>query len=409
MIKSLYYNFLSALNVLFGFLFVIFLGKKFGIGSDTDIYFLCVVIIAYIGYFVQSCWEAMSPYYVQSIIKNKELSYKLFSILLNDILLISFVIICIYFIVSVFVNLPLGLKNFMNIFIFYLLLQNVLFYNKSILNLHHYYAQFYITDIFVYAVLFFGIVFCEANILYIAVFTVIATFIAVIFQLYLIFFKIGIKYRFVLYDNKFNEIYLQSIKLKLGSIVFGTKDIIIASLFLGFGAGVYSIYNYASKFASSVLAIINSPMLNIFATKVNFLIAQDKISDIFKEIKSLLYKTTFLYIATTGVIYFLIPFVFEFLLKDKLQISQIYQLQNIFLILGVIYFNIVFQSPYGRLLSAKKLNGIALIINLIFLFLVYIASIVCNQDYYIFFAGYFVAYLFYMVSQIWVWRKFCKE
>ena len=81
--KNLQYNILSLINVFIGFLFVVSLGRKFGAGKETDIYFLSVVVINYLGYFVQSVWEAFSPYYVELKVKNKIQADRLLSVLLN--------------------------------------------------------------------------------------------------------------------------------------------------------------------------------------------------------------------------------------------------------------------------------------------------------------------------------------
>ena len=226
--RNIQYNLLSLINVFIGFLFILYLGRKFGAGAETDIYFLSIVIIGYLGYFIQAIWEAMSPYYIEKKIKDKVLSDELYSILLNDLILISLIIIGIYFFfTTVFNILTLEQKNFIDIFIFYLIFQNILLFNKTILNLEHYYASFYLVDIFVYSVLFVTIFFfIDTQIIYIAYVTVIATFLANVWQFYLIYKKLSIKYSFLFYNQNLREIYKNSFKLKLGSLLYGSKDII---------------------------------------------------------------------------------------------------------------------------------------------------------------------------------------
>ena len=67
--RNIQYNLLSLINVFIGFLFILYLGRKFG--AETDIYFLSMVIIGYLGYFIQ----AMSPYYIEKKIKFYQMSY----------------------------------------------------------------------------------------------------------------------------------------------------------------------------------------------------------------------------------------------------------------------------------------------------------------------------------------------
>ena len=70
MIKNIFkselrYNVLMGIYLVLNSLFIIFLGKKFGIGTDTDIYFISVVVINYIGFFCQMIWESIAVYYVE--------------------------------------------------------------------------------------------------------------------------------------------------------------------------------------------------------------------------------------------------------------------------------------------------------------------------------------------------------
>ena len=288
--RNIQYNLLSLINVFIGFLFILYLGRKFGAGAQTDIYFLSIVIIGYLGYFIQAIWEAMSPYYIEKKIKDKVLSDELYSILLNDLILISLIIIGIYFFfTTVFNILTLEQKNFIDIFIFYLIFQNILLFNKTILNLEHYYASFYLVDIFVYSVLFVTIFFfIDTQIIYIAYVTVIATFLANVWQFYLIYKKLNIKYSFLFYNQNLREIYKNSFKLKLGSLLYGSKDIIIASVFTSFGSGMFSLYSYANKFAGVIIQVVNAPIINIFSTKATYNITNLKYNLLKTDIKKVL-------------------------------------------------------------------------------------------------------------------------
>jgi len=144
-IKTIQYNILSLLNVFMGFLFILYLGRKFGASEQTDIYFFSMVIITYLGYFVQSVWEAMAPYYVEFKVKDKKKVDELYSVLLNDLILVSFIIIMLYFILtSTFNVLSTNQKKFLDVFMFYLVFQNILLLNKTVVNLEHFYASFYL-------------------------------------------------------------------------------------------------------------------------------------------------------------------------------------------------------------------------------------------------------------------------
>jgi len=392
--KNLQYNTLSLINVFIGFLFVVMLGRKFGAGKQTDVYFLSIVIVNYLGYFIQSVWEAMSPYYVEQKVKNKKFSSELYSILLNDVILVSIVIIILYFVItSMFALVSHQTKEFLDIFIFYIIFQNILFLNKTVLNLEHFYASYYLVDIFVYIVLFFTIFSINQNeFIYLAYAIIIATFLANVWQFYLIFKKLQIKYIFKLYKAEIKEIYLNSFKLKIGSLFYGSKDIIIASVFTSFGSGTYSLYSYANKFAGVILQVVNAPIVNIFATKANYYIANKQYDLLQIDIKKVLIQTTILFTGSATITYFLLPFILNILFGDKFSDNDILNIQRIFLIMIVFYFIIVMESPFARLINILKLFNFGILINLVFGAMVFIAYLISN-----YFNLHYITFLFIVI------------
>ena len=388
------YNILSFVNVFLGFLFILYLGRKFGASKDTDIYFYSVVLITYLGYFVQGIWEAMSPYYVELKIQDKTKADHLYSILLNNLVLVAFLIITLYYIVSPYF-LSKEQKSFLDIFIFYLLFQNILFFNKAILLLEHFYAVFYVVDIIVYIFLFFTVYF-TSNIIYIAYISIFATLLANLLQFYLIFRKVNIKYSFNLYKDglKLKEIYKNSLKLKLGSLFYGSKDIIIASVFTSFGSGIYSLYSYANKFAGVILQVVNAPILNVFVTKSNYHIANKKFNLLQENIKKVLMQTSVLFVISATITYFLLPFILNFLFGNKFSNNDILSIQKIYLIMVIFYFVIVIESPFARLLGIFKLFNISVLINIMFtiiLILTFLLFKYMNMDYITFLTGVILA------------------
>ena len=333
--KNLQYNILSIINVLIGFLFILVLGRKFGAGNETDLYFLSIVIITYLGYFVQSVWEAMSPYYVERKIKDKKFSDELYTILLNDLILVSIAVIILYFsITNIFEIISAKQKEFLDIFIFYILFQNILFLNKGVLNLEHFYASFYIVDIFVHSCLFITILFfVETELIYIAYISILATIIANIWQFYFIFKKLNIKYSCILYRNNMKDIYVNSFKLKIGSLFYGSKDIMIASVFTSFGSGFYSLYSYANKFAGVILQVVNAPIINIFATKANYHVGNKQYDLLILDIKKVLFQIIILFISSATITYFILPYLLSIIFNDKFSSEDILMIQSMFLII----------------------------------------------------------------------------
>ena len=373
--EKIKYNILSLLNITIGFIFTVLLGKEFGIGSETDMYFYSLVIINFLGLFIKGAWEAFSPNYINLKVHDHEQSIKLYSMLLNNVIIGSSVIIILYYIM---INLQIftiseELKNYLNIFIFYLLFQNILYYNKIVLNLEHFYASYYLVDLFVYSTASLYLLTSDVkNIFLIAYLMIITTTIAVLWQFYLIFVKLDFKYSFKFYDSWLIEIYKNSIKLKAGTMIYSLKDMIIISFFTSMGTGMYSLYSYADKFAATISMIVNAPIVNIFITKVNYLIAYKQYNKINDLIKSVLFQTTILFAVASLSVYLLLPTLLELFFSEAITKSDTVVIMSIFLYLLLYYFVIVIESPYAKTIIAFKFFNYMIYLNGIFLLIFYV-------------------------------------
>jgi len=360
------YNLLSVINIFISFLFMVYLGKKYGVSSETDIYFSSVIILSYLGYFVQAIWEAVSPYYISYKINNNKKINKLYSILLNDIILISFIIIIIYFVIINYVDtLSIANNDFFNIFIFYIIFQNILYFNKIILNLEHYYAIYYLVDILINTSLLI-IILLNDQLIYLAYAAIISTFFAMIWQFYLIFYKINIVYEFIFYEKYMIEIYKNSTRIKIGSLLYGSKDLIIMSLFSSYGIGVYSLYSYANKFSAVILQIINTPIINMYVTQANYFVENREYNKLRKSIKTVLMQSIILFTIAVGIVYLFLPFVLSSLFSNKFNENDIMIIKNIFLIMAVFALVIIIESPFSRLINIVKNFNYGLLMNIIF-------------------------------------------
>lgn len=187
--KNIFYNLLALSNIIIGFLFTVIVGKIFGLGKETDIYFSSLIIIGFIGSFIKGLWEAFSPDYIKFRISQKNISDEIYSILLNNIVFLSLTIIGLFYIISPYIFFIEKLTlSYLNIFIFYLLVHNVLYYNKALLNLEHYYATFYLVDLFIYIILSLTVYYIhDITLNDIAIILITLTFISVLYQFYIIF------------------------------------------------------------------------------------------------------------------------------------------------------------------------------------------------------------------------------
>ena len=366
--KNIQYSLLSLLSMVMIFLFLLLLGQHFGMGTKTDTYFLSTMIVTYLSYLITATWEAMHPYYIKLKVENPLSASQLYSLLLNGIVLLSLLIIALYFLLTnTLIHIEGNQKDFLNIYIFYILFQNILLFNKTILNLEKYFASYYLVDIFIYSInILIVISFLEEKITLIAYSMIIASSFAILWQFYLIFYKVNIKYHFQKTHQEMKSIYKNSLIVKFSSLLYGTKEPLFALIFLTLGEGLYSIFNYANKFSAAIFQVTTAPILNQFVTKVHYSVAHKKYAEIESRIKTILSETVPLFIISSVVFYLLIPYSMPFFFREVLTLDHIEKMQIFYLYMSLFYLIIVFESPYSSTLSIFKLFNYQLFINGIF-------------------------------------------
>ncbi len=369
---NIQYNLLALFSVALGFLFIIILGRQLGASGLTDTYFMSLVFISYLGHIIQCVWGAMNPYYVEKKLSNQTDANKLISILLNNTIILSIIIVIFYYLLTTnFDLLTAEQQSFLDIFIYYIILQNISLFNKNILKLEHFFASIYIVDIFIQLANIYTVIYIlKLDITVLAYSMLIATSVTIVWQFYLIFNKTDIKYYCHLYSKKYSTIYKNSIKLKFGALLYRSKDIIIAIVFTSLGTGIYSLYSYANKFVSVILRIVNAPIVNVFLTKVSYAIAKNKHIEINKLLKKVLSQTTILYITAATTIYFALPYILEFVYANKFTPKDIDDMINIFTYLLILNLIVTIGSPFAGLLKLLKVFNYTLIVNLIFFIII---------------------------------------
>lgn len=396
--KNIIYNVLSLINVFTGLLFIILLGNKFGASLETDIYFISLVMITYMSLIVNIVWSAVKHYYVE-IKKNNLYESKItYNVLLNNIILVSLFIITVYYVISLTTSLiSTEKKQFFDIFILYLLIRCVINFKKSIINLEHYYAQGYIVEILINSsnILVFLII-DDLQIVYFAYSTIIGSLIGLFYQFYIVKYKLNIRYSFILiYNDFYKEIYLNSLKLNIGGLMYSIKDILVISVLTQFGVGIYSIYSYANKFIGVILQVVNAPIYNIFVTNTTHAVSKKD----FKEailLKNKIHITLFvLYSLSCIITYFMIPYILTILFSDKFTNDEIMNMQYIFIFLSIIYLIVTLEGPYLTLINLIKEYNYVLLTNFIF-FIVILLSFIMFKNYNFTYTGFFI---FLIISQ----------
>jgi len=379
--QNLQYNLLSLVNVFLGFLFIVLLGRKFGAGEESDTYFLSLIVITYLGVFVRSIWSAIKQYHIEQKIKDKSLSDKIYNTLMINILMFSLLIIGLYFLITSSFNiLSLEKKNFLDVFIFYLLLQNLLNFNKTVLNLEHYYFSSYLVDFIINIVnITILMFFLNDDILIIAYATLVGASIALLTQLYLIYYSLDIRFGLVSFrEETINKIYKNSLKINIGGLLYSSKDILIATVLTSYGSGLYSLFSYANKFVGVILQVVNAPVVNIYTTNISHIIGKKEYIDIHPNVKRVLLKTIILYISSSILTFFLLPYILHLFFAGKFSSEEINTIQYIFIYMTTYFLIVTVEGPYLTVLNLFKMFDFVLFVNLVFFLFIGLGFVVFN-------------------------------
>lgn len=359
-LKKISTNIFSGISLLLNFLLLIKINSNYGISSDTDIYFFSIVLVTFISIVSQLVWESITKYYIEFESKINFKSSYLYSSLLNLNVLFSIFIISLYFFMTKYTDfIPDIYAEFLNVFIFYVLVQNIYTYNKYVLNIQKRYNLFYVLDIFVVLFNLMTIyLFSESGIIVLAYSIIISTGITLIYQFILIFIKYNVKYYFVFYVVSFKYVYINSFNLKLGQVLYLSKDILISSYIQNMNIdGLYSLYTYAFKLVSLSFQVIQIPIFNKYITEISVLLKnKENISNIKLFISKNIFKTFMSIFLFQIVVYLFLSEILS-VLSYQITINQINETKVIFVLLSfasLIYLVISFIERYLSFVGLYK-------------------------------------------------------
>lgn len=371
---------LSLISLFLNFLLIIKINSKYGISEQTDIYFFSVMISVFLVILSQLLWEAMSKYYIQYQTKyNLKASY-LYSSLLNLNILLSTAIIIIYFILAKSQFISSSLSHFMNVYIFYTLLQNIYMFNKYILNLKERYNLFYIFDIIVISINLIAIYFIsfDNDILLLAYSAILGTASIILYQFILIFHKYKMQYYFTFYIKSFKEVYINSFNLKLGQVFYLSKDILLSIYIQNLNiTGLYTLYTYAVKLIGLAYQTIQIPIFNKYIVELSKLLSSHQYQKANQLLYSKIIQTCLLVSASLSVVYLFLPYILQILLNNITE-TQIATTKEIYIYISLVtllYIIIAFQE---RLLSFAGYYREVLKMGIFFFFITVLAYTFTN-------------------------------
>ncbi len=369
-LAALKYNLLALGYVSLHFVFIALLGRLFGASSESDVYFLALTIVAYLGHLVQAVWEAWTPWYVERLKQDRREADKLYSLLMVWISAASLAIIGVYALVrsTWHPEAQDGLFEFLDIFIAFLLIQNLIFINREYLTLHGYYSMYYAVDILASVLKIIGVwwMWDSPNVHDLAWIMLAAYGVGLLWQWSLILGKLKAKLSWVWRVPDDRLIVWNSSKMKLGSLAYDAKEILLAMVLTAAGPGIYSLFSYASKFAAVILEVVNAPIMSVFSAKLSHAHEERRYCDIPPLVKSALSQTVSLYVLASLFVYFMMPHIMQIFFGDKFSPDQVDEMRWIFLLLSGYTMTIVLESPFARAVSLFRYYTYGMNLNFMF-------------------------------------------
>lgn len=369
-LSALRYNLLALGYVSLHFLFIALLGRLFGASSDTDVYFLAITILTYLGHVVQAVWEAWTPWYVERLKQDRALADRLYSMFTLWISAAALVLIGGFFLLRSLVDTGDNgaLWRFLDVFIIFLLIQNLMVINKEYLSLHGHYALYYWVDILASVLKIGGLVWMwQAPDVQLLAWVMLGAYGAgLVWQYAVIFGRLNTRFVWVWRSDADTTILFNSAKMKLGSLAYDSKEILIALVLTAAGPGIYSLFSYASKFAAVILEVVNAPIMNVYSARLTHAHEEKRYCDIPPLVRGALSQTVSLYVLGTLAVYMMMPWIMAVFFGDKFTPAQVDDMRWIFLLLSGYTLTIVLESPFARAVSLFRYYTYGMTLNFIF-------------------------------------------
>ena len=381
--KTLYLNFLSLFNVGMGFLFIILIGRTFGLSEQSDAYFVTLTLVAYLQIIVSTAYASMKHFYAEFKVSNDISLDHTLSLLNNNLLIISILLIGGYF----FFVRDLGVINsvtqsIFDIMIFLIFIRSSISFQKKILNLEHIYWSVYAADAFVVTINIVLLLLVNPDdIVFVAYTTLFSSSVLLIFLFYGVRRVTGFQYHPVFFDSKLNKlIFTSSLKLNASALIYSAKDLVIVKALGEAPEGTYSVFSIANKFIGAVTAVVINPVENIYTAKISEIIALKR----YKDAGGLVYKTmsrsSVILLLACLITYGLMPFVVPIAFGESISPSDMSTLLLIFFLLSVYHICRAIELPIKKVLNLFKFYDFGILINCIYIFVVGLGFYWASED-----------------------------
>ena len=386
------YNFLNAFQIFLGFIFQMLFARYFGASLFTDAYFVSMTILGFVSTVGQFFTEMFMQYYNDIRVEAHSEAKKFYQSVFNFSLLISIV----SFIIAVAFMSPLlkifvsgfdaerirALRSFFSILAFNLIWARLIALNNSLINAEMRFMVPYLIGLLTPA---FNIIFLllfakDYGINAIAVSILLSGIAGLALQQFYISRLLDIGFGTKFWHSKFKDLIKKSFSMRLGHQIWTLKDPITTNILSHFPTGTVSLYFYAFRIISVLFAITNSPILQIFSSKVSRLVSEVDFSGIKKLLKRTCAMNTGLFLIVLIPFAIALPEVLRFFFGNKFSPEDVKTIHYVFLALIPFHLILSIELPFVNITIALKQSLQVIRVAIVFI-VIFGASVFILQNF----------------------------
>jgi putative peptidoglycan lipid II flippase len=364
--KIFIYNLLKVLQILMGLIFQILLGRYFGVSIFADVYFISMTIFTFLSIFGGFFTEYFMQYYNDIRVHDHTEARRFYQGVMNFSLLvgISIFIVVVIFEGPIITVFAAGfdekkiqiLKSFFNILVFGLIWNRIITINNTLLNSEMRFALPYFIELLapVFNIIFLLLFSKRYGINALAISALVSGVTGLLIQQIYISRFLKIRPAAIFWHKDFKKLIKNSCSLNIGNQIWSLKDPITTNILTQFPTGTVSIYFYAVKIISILNSITNSPIMQIFSSKVSRLVSEKDFFEIKKLLKETFVMNILLFLIILIPFAIMLPEILLFFFGKKFSSEEIRDIHHIFLVLIPFYLIISAEMPFTYITIAMK-------------------------------------------------------
>jgi O-antigen/teichoic acid export membrane protein len=172
-------------------------------------------------------------------------------------------------------------------------------------------------------------------------------------------------FRVVLWHRSIPGLMRNSFSIRLGHQIYSLRDPLTSNLLSRFPPGTITLFSFSYKLIAVLYSVTNSPIIQIFSSKVSMLVSHGRIGEIRKLLKETTIRNTILFLSIIVFSLFVIRAVLSYFFGGRFTSEDILTIVLFFQAFIPLYFILSMESPMVSLIVAMKRGSDIIKISLI--------------------------------------------